>query len=706
MSSYNLLRREIREYIYNEGWESLRKIQEASIMQVHNTENNLILAAPTASGKTEAAFLPAINSVEDWSSGLKIIYISPLIALINDQFRRVYELCEYMDITVTSWHGEASRTKKNKLLKQPKGILLITPESIEAMLSLRAGEAKGLFKETEWIIVDEIYSFLENNRGIQLKSLIERIKLYMEKEPRFVGMSATLNKKDYNVVKNFFVSNRDTNVLLDSSKNPLETTQSYYKANIKKESTNALKEIFDYSQRESMLVFPNSRGEVERLSVGLSKMGKQLGTNTRYFAHHSSVSKDMRLIAENFAKNSKTELFAICCTSTLELGIDIGSVDSIVQYNAPHSVAGLGQRLGRGGRKERKNILHFIATDEWSLLQGLASISLYEEGLIDRIDPISKPYDVLGHQIISILLECSGIPFEDLYNINKTFSSWQDIEDNECQELIEYMIKEEYIEILESEAITGIKTEKLLRGSEFFAHFETENNFSVYNSQKKIGEIPLSPGVQVGINIFLSARVWKITNIELRSKKIYVNKAIDGNPPMFFGSGGNVTNEIRNRMKIILSDKKYWELYNDDIKEILSKLSEENLKHKGYLWVEKDDKIGLRTFRGTKINRTLQLLLNMLDDDIKYKLDDKETFIYGPDIRKAIDKVKERNFNESDILAYLIFHPEIVELYLSSNKYRMLLPDNLKVKYIIYNKLDLQGVKKYLEHTGAVLLDG
>ncbi|MFA5577620.1 MAG: DEAD/DEAH box helicase [Tissierellaceae bacterium] len=697
MSSYNLLRREIREYIYDEGWESLRKIQEASIMQVHNTENNLILAAPTASGKTEAAFLPAINSVEDWSSGLKIIYISPLIALINDQFRRVYELCEYMDIPVTSWHGEASRTKKNKLLKQPKGILLITPESIEAMLSLRAGEAKGLFKGTEWVIVDEIHSFLENNRGIQLRSLIERIKLYMGKEPRFIGMSATLNKEDYNVVKNFFISNRDTNVLLDSSKNPLETTQSYYKANIKKESNKALKEIFDYSKRESMLVFPNSRGEVERLSVGLNKMGKQSGSNTKYFAHHASISKDMRLTAESFAKNSKVELFTICCTSTLELGIDIGSVDSIVQYNAPHSVASLGQRLGRSGRKERKNILHFIATDEWSLLQGLASISLYEEGLIDKIDPILKPYDVLGHQIISILLEYTSVAFGDLYNINKIFSSWQDIEDNEYQELIEYMIKEEYIEILEGEAITGIKAEKLLRGSEFFAHFETENNFSVYNSQKKIGEIPLSPGVQVGINILLSAQVWKITDIELRSKKIYVNRAIDGNPPMFFGSGGNVTNEIRNRMKTILSDKRYWESYNDDIKQILSKLSEENTKHEGYLWAEKDDKIGLRTFKGTKINRTLQLLLNMLDNDAKYKLDDRETFVYGPNIKRDIDKIKERNLDESDIFRHLILHPEIVELCLSSNKYRILLPDNLKAKYIIYNKLNLGGAKKYLE---------
>lgn len=166
MSSFNLLQREIRRYIYDEGWDALRGIQEASIKRISNTDHNLILAAPTASGKTEAAFLPTINSIKDWNSGLKIIYISPLIALINDQFKRILKLCDYIDIPVTSWHGEASRTDKNKLLKQPRGILLITPESIEAMLALRPGEAKELFKGTEWIIVDEIHGFLENNRGV------------------------------------------------------------------------------------------------------------------------------------------------------------------------------------------------------------------------------------------------------------------------------------------------------------------------------------------------------------------------------------------------------------------------------------------------------------------------------------------------------------------------------------------------------------
>lgn len=696
MSSFNLLQREIRRYIYDEGWDALRGIQEASIKRISNTDHNLILAAPTASGKTEAAFLPTINSIKDWNSGLKIIYISPLIALINDQFKRILKLCDYIDIPVTSWHGEASRTDKNKLLKQPRGILLITPESIEAMLALRPGEAKELFKGTEWIIVDEIHGFLENNRGVQLRSLIERIKVCMEKDPRFIGMSATLNREDYKEVKNFFISDRVTDVLLDSNKNSLEATKSYYESNIKKDSKEALEEIYDYSQRESMLVFPSSRGEVERLAVGLGRLGKKRGSDTRYFAHHSSVSKDMRLTAEKFAKSSKGELFTICCTSTLELGIDIGSVDSIVQYNAPHSVASLGQRLGRSGRTTRKNILHFIATDEWSLLQGLAAISLYEDGVIDRFDPIIKPYDVFAHQIISILLENTGMPFEDVKDINKNFKCWHGIEDDEYLELLGYLIERNYIEILETEAITGIETERLLKGSDFFTHFETENNFSLYNDYKKIGEIPLSPTVQIGVNIFLSAQIWKIKDIELVSKKIYVMRAVDGNPPMFSGGGGNITNEIRSRMKTILEDRSYWIDYSDNIKKVLLKLSKENLRYEKFQWTEENDKIGLRTFQSTKINRTLQLLLNILGKGGNYKLDDRTTFISGCNIKEDINRVIERSFNEEVIFRYLKDSPEIVELYLSDNKYRNLLPDDLKIKYIIKNKLGLEGTKAYL----------
>ncbi len=699
MDAYELLKREIRQYIYNEGWESLKSIQTASIKQVQKTENNLILAAPTASGKTEAAFLPAINSVKDWNSGVKVIYISPLIALINDQFKRVYDLCEYMGIGVTSWHGEASASKKKKLLKDPKGILLITPESIEAMLCLRPNEAKELFKETEWIIVDEIHSFLGNNRGVQLRSLIGRINAYMGKKTRCIGMSATLNRENYKNIKEFFINDRITNVLLDSKKNELEVSISYYKPDLLNESKEDLEEIYNYSQKESMLVFPNSKSEVERISVNLSRLAKKRKSYANYFAHHASISKEIKDSVEKFAKNNKKELFTICCTSTLELGIDIGSVDSIVQYNAPYSVSSLAQRLGRSGRSTGKSILHFIATNEWSLLQGLAIIELYIDGKIDRVDEVVKPYDVLAHQVISILLEKNGMSIPELKNINKNFNCWQNIEDQEYSELIDHLVKNNYIEILENEVITGRATEKLLRQSDFFAHFDIADEFSVYNSQRKIGQIPLTLETKVGTSIALGGGIWKIKDIQEKGKRIYVTSTTNGEVANFLGRGASVSDDIRNKMKEILEDKEGWKKYNKEIKEVLLSLSENNLKYEKLQWIEKNNKIGLRTFKGSRINRSLQLLLNMSNnkDTELYTLKDNESFIEGPNIKKDIEIIIKENFSKEDIYNYLKKNPEIVEMYLMTNKYRQLLPENLKIKYVMDNKIDLEGVRNYLD---------
>gem|GEM_PF-5912371 len=194
----------------------------------------------------------------------------------------------------------------------------------------------------------------------------------------------------------------------------------------------------------------------------------------------------------------------------------------------------------------------------------------------------------------------------------------------------------------------------------------------------------------------MSAQIWKIKDIELVSKKIYVTRAVDGNPPMFSGGSGNITNEIRSRMKTILEDRSYWIDYSDNIKKVLLKLSKENLRYEKFQWTEENDKIGLRTFQSTKINRTLQLLLNMLGKGENYKLDDRTTFISGCNIKEDINRVIERSFNEEEIFRYLKDSPQIVELYLSSNKYRNLLPDDLKIKYIIKNKLGLEGTKAYL----------
>src|SRR5699024_2885250 len=381
--AYELLSRDMREFIYKKGWPSLTKIQNAAIRQICSTDNNLILAAPTASGKTEAAFLPAISKSKDIKTKLKILYISPLIALINDQFKRITDMCKDLDIVVTSWHSEASVSKKDKLAKDPSGILLITPESLEAMLVSDKARAEILFKDLDFVIVDEIHGFLDTNRGLQLMSLLDRLRYYTKNNPRMFGLSATIGDKNYDLAKSFFLNDRETNILLDRSKNDLVTSLDYIECEDVNEEI--AQKILAYALGKSTLVFPNSRARVEKLSYLLKKIAKEKGYEIRVFSHHASISKLKRTEIENFAKTSRND-FIIVATSTLELGIDIGAVDQVIQVGSAASVFSLSQRLGRSGRRTRKSVIHQIATDKWDFIQALASLRLFEEGRLDKID--------------------------------------------------------------------------------------------------------------------------------------------------------------------------------------------------------------------------------------------------------------------------------------------------------------------------------
>ena len=420
-TSYDLLSRDMREFIYKKGWPSLTKIQDAAIRQMYKSENNLILAAPTASGKTEAAFLPAISKAEDIKNKLKILYISPLIALINDQFERITDMCKDLDIRVTSWHSEASVSRKDKLVENPSGILLITPESLEAMVVSDKKRAEVLLKDIEFIIVDEIHGFLDTNRGLQLKSLLVRIQSYIEKNPRMLGLSATIGEKNYDLAKDFFLNSRQTNILLDRSRNDLIMSLDYIESeDINKEIA---QKVLEYSLGKSTLVFPNSRVKVEKLSYLLKKEVEEKGYDIRVFSHHSSISKIKRAEIENFAKTSRRD-FIIVATSTLELGIDIGAVDQVIQVGSAASVLSLSQRLGRSGRRTRKSVIYQIATDKWDLIQASASLRLFKEGKLDKIDPKTKTYDIFAHQVLSTLLEKNGLLIDDYYKLNKELKSF------------------------------------------------------------------------------------------------------------------------------------------------------------------------------------------------------------------------------------------------------------------------------------------
>jgi ATP-dependent Lhr-like helicase len=316
--SFELLAEPIRRYIRDKRWEELRPIQNAAIQRILLTEENYILASRTASGKTEAAFLPILSKVDFSEPGVQVIYVSPLKALINDQFNRVEELCKYLDLTVTKWHGDAKQSGKQQLLKRPNGIVLITPESLEAMFANKPFNVKHLFSNLKFIVVDEIHSFIGRDRGTHLKSLISRLRGVNANPFRIIGLSATIG--DYDEAKRFTGEADHTKVLVDHTAKEIEASFRFFQENGSDLPLELLKDLYRETKDNKVLVFPNSRGRTEEVAVKLKKISDRVGGHPNYFSHHSSVDKDVREYVEFFAKTNRRENFTIACTSTLELG--------------------------------------------------------------------------------------------------------------------------------------------------------------------------------------------------------------------------------------------------------------------------------------------------------------------------------------------------------------------------------------------------
>lgn len=562
--SYELLSEPLRRYIRDKRWEEFRPIQAAAISKLLTTSENYILASKTASGKTEAAFLPILSMADFSETGIQVLYISPLIALINDQLDRVEELCKYIDVPVTKWHGETKQSIKNKVIKEPRGIMLITPESLEAMFVNRPYYVDLLFSNLKFVIVDEIHSFIGTGRGIQLKSILSRLRDRNKVPFRIVGLSATIG--DYVEAKRFTGDEQNTKVLLDRTAKEMQTHFFYFDIGMQTElPVGLLKSLYTQVCNSKSLIFPNSRGRVEEIAVKLQKISDQVGGHGHYFAHHSSVDREVREYVEFFAKQSKRKYFSIVCTSTLELGIDIGAIDRVVQIDATHSVSSLIQRVGRSGRKgDTCSQLFLYATTSWSLLQSLACWNLHQHEFIEPPQVINAPYDILAHQAVSIVKSVSGVDYVRLVRLLHSNYAFQHIAEKEMMEIVDFLVDTDVFERLGNELIIGIEGEKVVNNKEFYSVFQREKNFTVVFNSKSLGGLPLTPQIEVDQNVLLAAKIWKIKEIDLKAGKIYVVPAKDGKKPVFIGSGGQVDKSIREEMFRILMSRDEFDILDQN----------------------------------------------------------------------------------------------------------------------------------------------
>ena len=696
--SFELLCEPIRKYIRDKRWEQLRPIQNAAIAKILTSDDNYILASRTASGKTEAAFLPILSKVNFQEAGVQVIYISPLIALINDQFYRIEELCKYLDVTVTKWHGEASKSLKDQIIKQPNGIVLITPESLEAMFVNKPFNVKQLFSNLKYIVVDEIHSFIGTDRGTQLKSILSRLQDLNTKPFSIVGLSATIG--DYNEAKKFTGNEQHTKVLLDRTAKEIDAHFRYFKSTKEELPLELLKDLYLETKDNKVLIFPNSRGRAEEVAVKLLKISEKVHGHSNYFSHHSSVDKEIREYVEHFAKNNDRQNFCISCTSTLELGIDIGTVDEVVQIDATASIASLIQRIGRSGRKEgEKSNLFLYATNQWSLLQSLACWLLYLDGFIEPSQTNERSYDILLHQTLSIAKGHSGIKQTDLIKQLKENFAFKQIATSDIEEIINHLIEIDLLEKLQQEVIIGIEGEKIVNNRDFYSVFKSEENFKVVNAGNKIGEIPFSPQIREDENILLAAKIWKIKFVDYEVKKIEVIKALDGKSPVFFGSGTNIHPRIRGKMIEILFNKEDFEILDapamDEINQMRNDFSVFNIQD---IQFEKpllsDTKyLTLFTFAGTRINRTINFLLNLAG--IKGILDDRSSSI---ELEITKDEFIEKWCAISEPVDHIDIHIgnvlQSTPALLDFSKWGLFLPTKFKIDLLKQKYFDFKNIEQ------------
>lgn len=694
--SYQLLSEPIRKYIRDKRWESLRPIQAAAISKIITTDNNYILASRTASGKTEAAFLPILSKADFNQIGVQVLYISPLIALINDQFFRIEDLCKDLEIKVTKWHGEAKKSLKTNLIKSPNGIVLITPESLEAMFVNAPYNVSTLFGNLEYIVIDEIHSFLGVDRGLQLMSLLSRIQQVNKTRIITIGLSATIGDDNYIEAKKLTGDISGTKVLLDRTKKETEAKFKYFKNSTAELSLDLLKDLYKETCSNKVLIFPNSRGRTEEVAVKFRKISDKVNGHKNYYSHHSSVDKEIREGIEHFAKSNERFNFCISCTSTLELGIDIGTVDKIVQIDSTHSVSSLVQRIGRSGRRDgEKSIVNIYATDKWSLLQSLACWLLYETGFLEPIKTAENPYDILLHQLLSIVKQLSGCSKKDLINRLKSNSAFKPIEEQEINSIIDEAINSDFLEVIQREIILGIEGENIVNSREFYSVFKTEPSFKVLFRSKKVGDIPFSPQVKIDENILLAAKIWKIKDIDIKGGKIFVIPAKDGKKPMFFGGGGNIHPRIREEMLRILKSKESYPELDENSNLILEEL---RYDFKGFKinnfefdrpFIDKDGKLVIYTFTGTKINKSLHFLLSLTEHEISLHDHDSSLELYI-NISDFNNMIEEANKVYSKIDDHLKLALEENESLLGFSKWGTYLPIKYKIEILKERYFDFE----------------
>lgn len=712
----------IQDYIYRNKWEELRGIQVAAAEAIFDTDENILLSSGTASGKTEAAFLPVLTHLwENPSASVGVLYLSPLKALINDQFERLEELLEEADIPVTKWHGDASQSAKKRVQKNPRGIIQTTPESLESMLMRNSSNAYRLFSDLRFVIIDEVHYFMDNDRGLQLLCLLERLARLIGFHPRRIGLSATLgdpaNAEEWLCMG---TGRRCITPVTTEKGRILRLSVRYFPIKEKiqnSDSTALLMNYYNYlyesTHDKRCILFSNSKGEVEANIAHLKKISEERHASDCYLVHHANISPALREFTEKRMKSSE---LPVCtgATVTLELGIDLGHLERIVQTGCPLTVSGLVQRLGRTGRRGGAAEMRFAFKHDlsfppmefykeinWDFVMCIAMILLYTgERWIEPMYLPKLPYSLLYHQTMSYLAASGEVNPKELARYILTLGPFKHISKDDYLLLLRHLLRSGQLERSENGGLLiGEKGEAAVSNYEFLAVFSVPDEYSVRCSGEEIGTVQ-SPFPEKS-QFALAGQAWEVIELDKKERRILVKhvNGISGN--MWLDTGNEyVHTKVMKKIKQLLCEDTEYAFLDESakkrLKEIRLQMRKATLSSAGSVVPMSDALFAVFPFVGTRASMALVYALRQKGLNASLYVSryipvciEVRTDMGIAELCAALDLIKEEGADK-----YSFTIPENCEI---SGKYNEFIPRELLTKQYVEDYLDTADMQQNME---------
>jgi ATP-dependent Lhr-like helicase len=635
VSPFDRLHPIVQHHVVNSlGWRELRPLQEASIEPIMNGAHSLLLA-PTAGGKTEAAFFPLLSrmTTETWKP-VSVIYVCPLKALINNLQVRLERYCGWAGRTCAVWHGDVLSAQRSRMLTDLPDCLLTTPESLEAMLISTRVEHRNVFANVRAVVIDELHAFAGDDRGWHMLAVLERVTHLSGREIQRIGLSATIGNPNglLDWLAGHCIGPRELTQIESSATAPQPMVQVDFVGSLE----NAARVIATLHAGEKRLVFCDSRSRVEQLALNLR------GAGIETYVSHSSLSADERRRAElAFAEGANCVIVA---TSTLELGIDVGDLDRVIQIDAPSTVASFLQRLGRTGRRTGtpRNCL-FLALTEDSLRQSIAIVKLWQTGYVEPVQPPPQPIHLLAQQLIALILQERILGKHDWRLWIGRLPAFGEIAESALRSILRHLVSNGYILEDQDMWMIGPQSESELgrrHFSDLVSVFTSPPLFEVWNSRQHVGnveETALRHDEGTPTVISLGGHAWRVTQTDWRKRRLEVVPEPGAARTRWLGTARTLRYELCQMIYAVLRE--------DEVYTFLSKRARASLEEQrnDFAWVRlakplirvrEDRAIEWWTFAGRNVNQWICDLarelfeVRGLPDDFRVRLDTKVEIVH------------------------------------------------------------------------------